>query len=307
MDIKVVENTGWVLVDFPSNFSQSMLLEKALSGYSIPADLDPTTREQEIKESSLLVQPTPKPEPPKTLVPSGLDAVIWFNCERKECLRRALGRRIDPGTGTRYHIEDEPPAVDQSPLCEIIEAIDEQAESTACLLDRWLAFDQTKSGLTKWLTQFGDEATSSNLMVEIDANQGPDDIFKQIDAVINQVCDRKNKHQKFLRSSLQATLIREEEIAQEKKRAEEEDEKAKKAHEEAVAAAEAAGEPIPPTPAPTAGGRAPTRSLINSKSSMRDGSQFTGSDFVHERDNIDADFKGTLMALWKRTSTSYRT
>jgi adenylate kinase family enzyme len=45
LDIKVVENTGWVLVDFPTNFSQSMLLEKALSGYSIPADLDPTTRE----------------------------------------------------------------------------------------------------------------------------------------------------------------------------------------------------------------------------------------------------------------------
>jgi hypothetical protein len=42
-----------------------MLLEKALSGYSIPADLDSTSREVEIKEASLLVQPTPKPEPPK--------------------------------------------------------------------------------------------------------------------------------------------------------------------------------------------------------------------------------------------------
>ena len=39
---------------------------------------------------------------------------------------------------------------------------------------------------------------------------------------------------------------------------------------------------------------------------MRDGSQFTGSDFVHERDNIDSDFKGTLMALWKKISTKYR-
>ena len=37
-----------------------------------------------------------------------------------------------------------------------------------------------------------------------------------------------------------------------------------------------------------------------------DGSQFTASDFVHERDNIDADFKGTLMALWKKTSVTYR-
>ena len=42
LDIKVVENTGWVLVDFPTNFSQAMLLERALSGYNIPEDLDPT-------------------------------------------------------------------------------------------------------------------------------------------------------------------------------------------------------------------------------------------------------------------------
>ena len=46
--------------------------------------------------------------------------------------------------------------------------------------------------------------------------------------------------------------------------------------------------------------------MIGSKSSMRDGSQFTASDFVHERDNIDDDFKGTLMALWRKISTSYR-
>jgi hypothetical protein len=99
-------------------------------------------------------------------------------------------------------------------------------------------------------------------------------------------------------------LIREQEIAEDKKRAEEEELAAKRAHEQACAEAEAAGEPIPPTP--QTAGRAPTRSVVASKSSMRDGSQFTTSDFVHERDNIDADFKGTLMALWKKTSSEYR-
>jgi len=72
-----------------------MLLEKALSGYQMPDDLEPTTRELESKEAQLLVKPTPKPEPPKTLISSGIDAVIWFDCSREECLRRALGRRID--------------------------------------------------------------------------------------------------------------------------------------------------------------------------------------------------------------------
>lgn len=118
-----------------------MLLEKALSGYVIPADLEPTNREKEQKEASLLVKPTAKPEPPKTLISSGLDAVVWFDCKREECLRRALGRRIDVSTGNRYHIEDEPPSIEQSPLCEEIQPVDEQSESTACLLDRWVAFD----------------------------------------------------------------------------------------------------------------------------------------------------------------------
>mmetsp|Transcript_6305 Transcript_6305/g.10241 ORF Transcript_6305/g.10241 Transcript_6305/m.10241 type:complete len:166 (+) Transcript_6305:915-1412(+) len=31
--IQSIENNGWILVDFPTNFSQAMLLEKALSGY----------------------------------------------------------------------------------------------------------------------------------------------------------------------------------------------------------------------------------------------------------------------------------
>jgi len=40
------------------------------------------------------VKPKEKPKPPKTLIPSGIDAVVWFDCSRTECLRRALGRRI---------------------------------------------------------------------------------------------------------------------------------------------------------------------------------------------------------------------
>jgi hypothetical protein len=43
----------------------------------------------------LIVQPNPKEQPPKTLIKSGLDAVIWFDMERKDSLRRADGRRID--------------------------------------------------------------------------------------------------------------------------------------------------------------------------------------------------------------------
>lgn len=102
--IKTIENNGWILIDFPSNFSQAMLLEKALSGYQMPEDLEPTQREIENKEAQMLVKPTEKVPPPKTLIPSGIDAVIWFDCSRDECLRRALGRRIDEKNNIIYHV-----------------------------------------------------------------------------------------------------------------------------------------------------------------------------------------------------------
>lgn len=89
-----------------------MLLEKALSGYNIPEDLEPTSREEQSKEAQLLTTPTARPVPPKTLIPSGMDAVIWFEAERPECLRRALGRRVDGGSGIEYHIEDRPPSIE---------------------------------------------------------------------------------------------------------------------------------------------------------------------------------------------------
>jgi adenylate kinase family enzyme len=168
--IKTLEPNGWILIDFPTNFSQAMLLEKALSGYVMPGDLQPTQREIENKEAQLLVKPTEKPAPPKTLIGSGIDAVIWFDCSRDECLRRALGRRIDSQSNVIYHIQDNPPSIEKSPLCEVIEPIDDESESMACLVDRWVAFDQTRSGLEKWLTQFGDESTNTNLLARVGAS-----------------------------------------------------------------------------------------------------------------------------------------
>ena len=208
LTIMNVDNTGWVLIDFPANFGQAMLLEKALSGYNIPADLKPTQREEEAKEAMLLAKPTEKPQPPKTLIPSGMDAVIWFDCNRDECLRRALGRRVDPGTGMRYHIEDQPPSVDMSPLCEIVEPVDEQKESVACLLDRWVAFDQAASGLEKWLTQFGDEGAKKDLMVKIDSNGKPSEVFARVDEVLSGIINRKKKGAQMLRKTLQAEYVR---------------------------------------------------------------------------------------------------
>jgi hypothetical protein len=74
---------------------QAKLLEKALSGYEPEEDLELTERQKQLNDALLFVQPNPKPVPPQTLIMSGLDAVIWFDCNIKESLRRADGRRFD--------------------------------------------------------------------------------------------------------------------------------------------------------------------------------------------------------------------
>ena len=97
------------MLDFPSTFAQAKLLETALSGFVPTQEQNPIPREKNLSDAFLLVQPTAKDQPPKTLRKSGLDAVIWFDLSREECMRRALGRRVDPMDDKIYHIEDVPP------------------------------------------------------------------------------------------------------------------------------------------------------------------------------------------------------
>ena len=79
MDIE--KDCGWILLDFPSSYAQAKLLEEALSGYKPDPELIPVQRDIEMEEAFLLVQPHAKEEPPKCMIKSGLDAVLWFNCE----------------------------------------------------------------------------------------------------------------------------------------------------------------------------------------------------------------------------------
>lgn len=82
-----------------------------MSGFKPTPELDPITRDEQMEEAFLLVQPTAKEAPPKLLINSGLDAVIWFKCPLRECQRRADGRRIDVEElsmpeKTFYHVND---------------------------------------------------------------------------------------------------------------------------------------------------------------------------------------------------------
>ena len=115
--------------------------------------MPPTDRDLELKDALELIQPNEKEAPPKTLIPSGLDAVLWFNCEIRECLRRADGRYTCPQDDEdpiMYHIEDKLPSTKENALCERLEPLSEEHCSVASLVDRFVSFDQTTNNMRRW-------------------------------------------------------------------------------------------------------------------------------------------------------------
>ena len=152
---------GWVLVDFPTSYAQAKLLEEALSGYKPEQELDPIQREIEMEEAFMLVQPQAKEQPPKCMIPSGLDAIMWFDCKQDEVQRRADGRRVDrdgdPETRTIFNVTTLVPPVDQAPLCERLEHVWEEQDHSSLIVDKICSFDQQSRSLKRWLDRFGDE------------------------------------------------------------------------------------------------------------------------------------------------------
>ena len=143
---------GWVLVDFPCSYAQAKLLEESLSGYKPNPELDPIKRDEELQEALLLVQPTSKEAPPKTMIKSGIDAVIWFNLPADECQRRADGRRIDgQNSDVIYHVTDVAPPTDQAPLCERLEPLYEEFNHSSGIVDRFVSYDFQEKAMTRWL------------------------------------------------------------------------------------------------------------------------------------------------------------
>jgi hypothetical protein len=62
-------------------------------------------REIEQSEASLLVSATEKEAPPVQLIKSGIDGVMWFECNLENTLSRAIGRMFDQTNEKMYHIQ----------------------------------------------------------------------------------------------------------------------------------------------------------------------------------------------------------
>ena len=109
--------------------------------------------------------------------------------------------------------------------------------------------------------------------------------------------------QKMLRNTIQGQIINERENEEARLKAIQDKEEARKKKEEE---GEKPDDGASADDNKSGGGKTQRSIAAQSKGSIRETSQFTSDDYVPERNNIEEDFKGVLMALWKSTSTTYK-
>lgn len=98
--------------------------------------------------------------------------MIWLDLPVQESLRRSDGRRFDSANpDEHYHVFDNLPPCDQAPLCERLLPLSEDNNLVSGLPDRFIAFDQNKNALNRWLSNFGDEHRQRSLLSVFDAKQ----------------------------------------------------------------------------------------------------------------------------------------
>jgi len=144
--IDPVSYSGFVLDGFPRTAAQAKMLEKALTGYA-PVDAAAAGK---AKGSKVAPPPEAEPPPAEVHVP-GLDLILRLDLDDEMVRRRALGRRLDPETGTVYHVEFEPPpeAEDVNErLVPLLGASNQEAQLQPSLT----AYKEGEAELAEWFT-----------------------------------------------------------------------------------------------------------------------------------------------------------
>lgn len=90
-----------------------------------------------------------------------------------------------------FHVEDVPPPVDHAPLCERLNQQIRENNAISTLMDRFVAFDQQNRSMTRWLKNFGVQDKDRSLLKVIQANQGKEDVQREIESHISLVLQHK--------------------------------------------------------------------------------------------------------------------
>ena len=135
---------GWILIDFPHTYEQAKLLESELTKFATKDEQEEREKnvlEEKLKQAAKIVKPLPVILAKRKLIRNGMDLVVHVKTDKTECLRRALGRRIDQVTKVNYHLDDAIPPTDNAPLVERLMNLREVKENELVLIDKLVSFD----------------------------------------------------------------------------------------------------------------------------------------------------------------------
>lgn len=153
--ISIESNKGFILVDFPNNFSQAKILEQKLSGYIFELT-KPKSEIEKLKDNyTQILDKTCKPPKKRNLIECGLDVCIYLEGNSDECLRRSQDRKIDPTTGLIYHLEDNPPNQDDKKLIERLVGTEEIQPSESIILESHKNFNLNIKQILEFYSIFG--------------------------------------------------------------------------------------------------------------------------------------------------------
>jgi len=215
---------GWILTGYPNNYEQVKGLEKALSGF-ITADEKGSSEAETRKERAEIVVKAPAKEiVTRKLIRGGIDAAIILDVPKEECIRRAVGRRVDPETGVVYHLEDNLPPTNESPLIERLISINNPENSEASLIDKLTKYDKNKDNIEKWLSMFGIEELKTSCLQKFNGFGIREDVHAQVEAHLDMIVDHKMKEYNQILNEAQQS---------EQRKLQEEEDRLKKEQEDA--------------------------------------------------------------------------
>ena len=169
--INLESNTGFILLDFPNNFSQVKILEKKLSGYEFELE-KPKSEIDKIKDNfSAILDKFSKPENKNNFIQGGLDLLIYLDADPIECLRRFNHRKVDPTTGTIYHLEDNPPNHEDKKLYEKLVDIEDIHEKEKKIIENFYEFNLQINQIINFYNIFSNQKIKNFNRIKILSNE----------------------------------------------------------------------------------------------------------------------------------------
>lgn len=193
---------GWILLNFPRNRAQAQLFEKELSGYEDPkpiklGNLKRVPKEEKKDKASVvsgrkrsLVAPADaKNERQQSLAKSGIDIVFMLEVDNEIAIKRAAGKKVDPVTGEKYHVEFSSPPNNVPGVNERLSGTIDDGNSIEQLQLQITAFEEQDELMRDWFSRFGN-------MTTVDTSESVESIISHVSVLVQELLSRKEREER---------------------------------------------------------------------------------------------------------------